>query len=70
MSPLHPPRSLELPDYWTPEQALAVFELLADLERRIWDRYECQLFELLRPDLDEPEDAQLDLFDFDDSLPF
>ncbi|MBL8483415.1 MAG: hypothetical protein JNJ60_14550 [Rhodocyclaceae bacterium] len=24
---------------WTPEQALAVFELLNDLQDRIWDRY-------------------------------
>ena len=33
---------------WTPEQALAVVELLDDLREVIWSRYQVQLHELLR----------------------
>jgi hypothetical protein len=39
---------LEIPDYWTPEQALAVFELIDDLRERILFRYEEQITDLLR----------------------
>jgi len=34
---------LEIPDHWTPEQALAVFELVDDLRERILSRYEAQI---------------------------
>jgi hypothetical protein len=37
-----------IPDDWSPEQALAVIELLDDLREVIWGRYQLQLFELLR----------------------
>lgn len=33
---------------WTPEQALAVVELLDDLRDVIWNRYQIPLYELLR----------------------
>ena len=33
---------------WTPDQALAVVELLDDLRDRIWAHYELALFDLLR----------------------
>lgn len=33
---------------WTPEQALAVFELLDDLCQRIWDHYQIPIQTLLR----------------------
>ena len=59
-----------IPDYWSAEQALAVYEFLSDLEQRIWDRYELQLYELLRPDLEEVDTNQLDLFEFNDEIPF
>jgi hypothetical protein len=39
---------LEIPDYWTPEQALAVYELLDDLLERIRSRYEAQIREAAR----------------------
>jgi len=60
----------DIPDYWSPEQALAIYELLGNLQQRIWDRYELQLLELLGPDLNEGDDNQLDLFEFDDEIPF
>jgi hypothetical protein len=39
---------LEIPDYWTPEQALAVYELIDDLRERILFRYEEQIMDALR----------------------
>ncbi len=60
----------DIPDYWSPQQALAIYEFLGDLQQRIWDRYELQLFELLRPDLEGADDNQPDLFDLNDEIPF
>jgi hypothetical protein len=37
-----------IPDDWSPEQALAVAELLDDLREAIWARYQFHLQELLR----------------------
>jgi len=34
-----------IPAYWTPEQALAVVELLEDLRDLIWSHYGAQLHE-------------------------
>jgi hypothetical protein len=36
-----------IPAHWSPEQALAVFELLDDLREQIWQHYQLQLLELL-----------------------
>ena len=69
MSTLASRFTLQLPDYWTPEPALAVYDLLNDLAEAIWNRYEIPLVELLAPELD-PDAAQPDLFDFNDPLPF
>ena len=40
--------NFKIPAYWTPEQALAVFELLDDLRGQIAAHYSVQLFELSR----------------------
>jgi len=40
--------NFNIPTYWTPEQALAVFELLDDLREQIGAHYSVQLFELSR----------------------
>ena len=61
---------LRLPDYWTPAEALAVYELLNDLAEAIWNRYEVELIEHLRNDRVYGDTSQLDLFDFDDPIPF
>ena len=55
------PITVEIPVTWTPEQALAVFELLDDLRERIWELYNVQLQDLLReqqqsPGLDDSDD--------------
>lgn len=36
--------------HWSPEQALAVIELLDDLRDRIWSHYELALLDKLRDD--------------------
>ncbi len=60
----------DIPDDWSPEQALAVYELLDALRERVWDRYQLQLIELLAPDADQVDTSQLDLFDLNDEIPF
>ena len=47
-----------LPKHWSPEQALAVVELLDDLRHQIWAHYQMPLLELVREQRilhDEPE---------------
>ena len=48
------PITVEIPVTWTPEQALAVFELLDDLRERIWEIYNFQLQDLLREQQQSP----------------
>ena len=62
--------SVQVPEHWSAEQALAVWEFLDEVTRRVWDRYQVQLIELIRGDLDQDDDTQLDLFDPDDTIPF
>jgi hypothetical protein len=35
--------SLEIPTTWTPEQVLAVFDLLTDIRERIWNQYSVEI---------------------------
>jgi hypothetical protein len=62
--------TLRLPDDWTPEQALAVYELLTDLAEAVWNRYELVLIEQWRGERDQGDNSPADLFDVDDPLPF
>lgn len=39
-----------IPPNWTPEQALAVVDLLDDLRERIWAQYELALLDAYRVD--------------------
>jgi hypothetical protein len=41
------PITVEIPVTWTPEQALAVWEMLDELRAKIWIRYSNQLQELM-----------------------
>jgi hypothetical protein len=57
------PVLLEIPDHWTPETALAVFELINDLRDQIWARYATAIQDELRRqllpgDTDENDAAQ------------
>ncbi len=60
----------DIPDDWSPEQALAAYELLDALRERVWDRYQLQLIELLAPDIDQVDTSQLELFELNDEIPF
>ncbi len=62
--------SVEIPDDWSPQQALAVYEFLNDVAELIWNRYDTQIIELIRPDLDEYDPPHLDLSDSDGDIPF
>ncbi len=42
------PIPVEIPATWTPEQALAVFELLDEIKEKIWALYSCRLQDLLQ----------------------
>ena len=63
-----------IPDDWSPDQALAVYEFLDALRERVWDRYQEQIIEQFRADCEhvETDDAQLELklFPFNDEIPF
>ena len=70
MSTLSTRFTLQLPDHWTPEQALAVYEFLTELADALWNRYEIPLIDLLTPELEQNDPPEPDLFDFDDPIPF
>jgi hypothetical protein len=71
-SPAHlRPITVEIPATWTPEQALAVFDLLEELREKIWALYSCRLQDLLQeqqrssgPDDDKASMTSADQRDF------
>lgn len=59
-----------IPDYWSPEQALAAYELLDALREQVWERYGEQITEQMRREYAEQQArAQLEL-PFNDEIPF
>jgi len=58
-SPVTPPAAPLIPQHWTPEQALAVFECLQALRQALWESYGSQVqqawCEQLLPDGPPPE---------------
>jgi hypothetical protein len=40
--------SIALPTHWSPEQAIAVFEILDELREQVWARYGLQIQQVLR----------------------
>ena len=72
MKPWHQPSGLSsgLPftvdSTWTPEQALAVWELLDDLRDRVWTHYGWTIQNLMR----EQHINNESLDDYDQDLPF
>jgi len=42
------PVTIEIPATWTPEQALAVYEILYELREKIWALYDFRLQDLLK----------------------
>jgi hypothetical protein len=61
----------DIPEHWSNEQALAVYEFLAQLQDRIWEYYEVRLVETLRREIaGDRHDKPVDSSDFNDDLPF
>src|SRR5450631_3018125 len=59
---------LAIPTYWTPEQAIAVFELVDDLREQIWSIYQTDLQQMIRQ---QRQLAPIDPLEIDDDdLPF
>ena len=54
--------SITLPTHWSPEQAVAVFEILDELREHVWARYGVQIQQVLR---DERSTADLAAGDID-----
>ena len=48
---LPPTIEIQIPTYWTREQAYAVFNLVTDLRDAIWQHYDMQLIEEYRDQL-------------------
>jgi hypothetical protein len=71
--PLHPAKlplgvPLEIPTYWTPEQAIAVYEIVDDLRERIWSIYQTNLQDLMQQ---QRRPAPIDPLKIDDEgMPF
>jgi hypothetical protein len=64
---------LQIPTWWTPREALAVFEMIDDLRSTIWKCYQVQLLteyrDLLKEAAASSERARREELDLDD-LPF
>jgi len=61
----------QIPDYWSPEEALAVDDFIDDLREHIGARYGLRIQELCARDHITRHDlSQPDLFASDDPLPF
>lgn len=68
MSGLRDLITFELPDHWTPEQALAVQEALEAFSEALFAYYGSQMQALIAEQTRRNE--QLELLEFDDPLPF
>ena len=63
--------TVNIPDHWSPEEALAVYEFIQDLLESIWGYYDLRLIELLQSQrIYETDRSQLDLFQPNDEFPF
>ena len=67
-------KSFPIPDYWTPDQALAAYELLSDLMDLVWDAHHEALIRLYQQEtlggLQYDADIAEVNHDFDDDIPF
>ena len=64
------PVILHLPEDWTAQQALDIYELLHELADGIWDQYETPIIELIDERSRQYDRAQRELLGFNDPLPF
>ena len=60
-----------IPDDWSPEQAIAVYEFLDEVRERVWDRYQEHIIEQFRINCEKEKDqGQPEHFPFNDEFPF
>lgn len=52
-------RCLQIPDHWTPEQALAVFEMIDLMRDRLWLLYAADIQRAMRQDQQLVDPRQL-----------
>ena len=69
-SNLHEASSLTLPTHWTPQQALAVVELIDDLRELIYRNYLPQIQKAMRQDRSTKLDPTSHVDQFEDEAPF
>lgn len=62
--------SITLPTHWSPQQAVAVFEVLDELREHVWARYGLQIQQVLRDERSTTVPAAHDI-DIDEAdVPF
>ena len=59
-----------IPNHWSPRQALAVYDFLSELQQQIWDRYEQPLIDLILADQLNEHAIDSHLNEFQDEIPF
>jgi hypothetical protein len=62
--------SITLPTHWSPEQAVAVFEILDDLREHVWARYGLQIQQVLRDERSTAVPAAHDIDIDEGDVPF
>ena len=60
--------TIKLPDYWTPEQATAVFELVEEVRDALLVQYQLQIMQQLKSD--RATDFELDEIFEESDIPF
>ena len=64
----------DIPQHWSADQALAVYELLETLAQSVWETYQTPLIELIQSQSDEspPTDPgpPVKTDEFNDDIPF
>jgi hypothetical protein len=62
--------SITLPTHWSPEQAVAVFEILDELREHVWARYGLQIQQVLRDERGTAVTAEHDIDIDEGDVPF
>ncbi len=65
----------DIPEYWSAQEALAVYEFLEELQQRIWDYYDVRLVDLMKSQRCYESSIDSEALgqhndDFDDEIPF
>jgi hypothetical protein len=56
----------KMPDYWTPDQATEIYELLQTMQEAIWEQYQLQIMQQIKSERTYETDIDIDEGD----LPF